>query len=170
MAKLGIDKRTTTSYHPQCNGAIERQHRRIKESLRAKLNNETRSWVDALPLIILGLNNAISNDTNNSAAQATFQRQLSIPGCIFDNIYDLNKYTPPSRTHHTTNFHIPKSLYSCKYIWLRKPGIIKSLDRPYKGPFEVISRNFDENTLTIFYNNAEEVVSMSLVKPAFLLD
>ena len=49
MAKLGIDKRTTTSYHPQCNGAIERQHRRIKESLRAKLDNETRSWVDALP-------------------------------------------------------------------------------------------------------------------------
>ncbi len=35
--RLGIKSRLTTPYHPQSNGAIERFHRRLKDSLRARL-------------------------------------------------------------------------------------------------------------------------------------
>ena len=34
---MGIARNTTTSYHPQHNGKIERMHRCLKNSLRARL-------------------------------------------------------------------------------------------------------------------------------------
>jgi transposase InsO family protein len=36
-AKLGILHYMTSAYHPQCNGLVERVHRRIKEALKARL-------------------------------------------------------------------------------------------------------------------------------------
>ena len=48
---LGIQLLHTTSYHPQCNGLVERLHRRIKESLTARGGN----WMDELPWTLLGL-------------------------------------------------------------------------------------------------------------------
>ena len=35
--RLGIRHSTTTAYHPQSNGMIERFHRQLKDSLRARL-------------------------------------------------------------------------------------------------------------------------------------
>jgi transposase InsO family protein len=35
--RLGISHITTTAYHPQANGMVERSHRQIKDALRARL-------------------------------------------------------------------------------------------------------------------------------------
>ena len=41
----------TTSYHPQANGIIERQHGTLKTAIMALKQN----WLDSLPIILLGL-------------------------------------------------------------------------------------------------------------------
>ena len=146
-SNLGLEKRSTTAYHPQSNGAIERQHRRLKDSLKAKVDDVGNKWVQCLPLILLGLNNSISKDTNQSAAMAVFHRQLSIPGVIFDNKYDLSNLSTPPRSFSNKHEFVPPALHTCTHVWLQKPGIIKSLDRPYKGPYKVISRNFQTTHL-----------------------
>ena len=46
---LGINTKNTTSFYPQCNGIIERFHRQLKSSLKAKLSDN--NWIDNLPLI-----------------------------------------------------------------------------------------------------------------------
>ena len=51
--KLHIFHRTTTSYYPKSNGIIERVHRNLKASLRAKCTSS--SWTSELPWILLGL-------------------------------------------------------------------------------------------------------------------
>ena len=41
----------TTAYHPQSNGLLERQHRRLKEALTAHGGD----WEQALPWVLLGI-------------------------------------------------------------------------------------------------------------------
>ena len=50
---LGVEHTPTTAYHPECNGMVERVHRRLKDSLRAI--NAGHSWVQALRWVLLGL-------------------------------------------------------------------------------------------------------------------
>ena len=168
--KLGIEKRRVTAYHPAANGAVERQHRSLKESLKAKSESASRDWLKNLPLVLLGLRNAVSKDTGISAAQATFGRQLNIPGCIFDNVFNLDDVALPQRDFKRNDAYIPEALKTCTHVWLRKSGLQPSLSRPYSGPFKVISRNFDSNSLTVCFKGMLETVAMERVKPAWGLE
>ena len=47
---LGISTSQTTSFHPQSNGMIERFHRSLKSSLRARAADS--DWVSYLPLVL----------------------------------------------------------------------------------------------------------------------
>ncbi|GFW42862.1 transposon Tf2-6 polyprotein [Trichonephila clavipes] len=55
-----------TSYHPQCNGKVERLHRTLKGAIKAHNNIK---WTDTLPTILLGLRTALRPDTNHTIAQ-----------------------------------------------------------------------------------------------------
>jgi len=50
---LGIKHVLTTAYHPQSNGMVERVHRQIKDSLRARGAGPT--WHSHLPWELMGL-------------------------------------------------------------------------------------------------------------------
>ena len=50
---LGIHQKNTTSYHPQCNGLVERFHRQLKASLTVRLTDS--SWMTELPIVLLGI-------------------------------------------------------------------------------------------------------------------
>ena len=50
---LSITCSRTTSFHPQSNSLVERFHRSLKSSLRARLASP--DWCDHLPLVMLGL-------------------------------------------------------------------------------------------------------------------
>ena len=47
-ALLGTSTNSTTSYHPQSNGMVERMHRTMKAALKAKLESDP-NWIDVLP-------------------------------------------------------------------------------------------------------------------------
>ena len=57
---LGIRLSSTTAYHPQANGMVERFHRQLKASLMASATDST--WLDSLPLVLLGLRTAWKRD------------------------------------------------------------------------------------------------------------
>ncbi|CAB0006873.1 unnamed protein product, partial [Nesidiocoris tenuis] len=56
---LGIRHFRTTAYHPQANGKIERWHRSLKAALKC---HSSREWIDALPVVLLGLHSVIPED------------------------------------------------------------------------------------------------------------
>ena len=60
LAKLGISSSTTTAYHPQSNGLVERFHCSLKNALRCTVTS-TKSWTRSLPWVLLGLRNAPRN-------------------------------------------------------------------------------------------------------------
>ena len=63
---LKIKKATTTSYHPQCNGQVERINKIIKQCLRFFVDRQQRDWDEALPLILFAYRNAYNSVTKDT--------------------------------------------------------------------------------------------------------
>ena len=79
---LGASTNTTTSYQPQANGIVERMHRAMKPALKAKLGADP-NWVDALPIVMLGMRAAVKNYLHCSATEMVFGESLRLPGELF---------------------------------------------------------------------------------------
>ncbi|GFX85474.1 retrovirus-related Pol polyprotein from transposon opus [Trichonephila clavipes] len=71
----------TTSYHPQCNGRVERLHRTLKGAIKA--HNNIR-WTESLPTVLLGLRAAIRPDISYTIAQMVYGTSIKLPGEFFD--------------------------------------------------------------------------------------
>ena len=75
---LGTQLHRTTSFHPQANGMVERFHRSLKASLRARLHDG--NWIDELPWVLLGLRTATKEDLQTSPAEMVFGDSPLLPG------------------------------------------------------------------------------------------
>ena len=83
MKLLGSKHICTTAYHPSANGLIKWFHRQLKTSLKAQL--QPTLWVDALPLVLLGIQTALKEDIHCSAAELVYGTTLRLPGEFFDS-------------------------------------------------------------------------------------
>ncbi|XP_075535236.1 uncharacterized protein LOC142570790 [Dermacentor variabilis] len=77
---IGASRIRTTAYHPMSNGMIERFHRQLKAALMA---SEHDSWVEALPIVLLGIRTACKADIGCSAAELVYGTTLRLPGDFF---------------------------------------------------------------------------------------
>ncbi|CAM1323272.1 Uncharacterised protein r2_g3179 [Pycnogonum litorale] len=75
---LGTRHLRTCAYRHQANGLIERFHRQLKSSLKA-YNDPTR-WSEHLPIVLLGLRNAVKEDLQASPAELVYGTTLRLPG------------------------------------------------------------------------------------------
>ena len=81
---LGISRARTTSYHPQANGMIERQHRTLKDRLIARdCTSGSGGWMEHLPFVLLGLSSSIRQDAACSPADLLYGTPLRLPGDMF---------------------------------------------------------------------------------------
>ena len=112
--KLHTSHRTTTSYHPESNRMIERVHRNLKASLRAKCTSST--WTSELPLVLLGLWSAPRESDSISSFERTFGVPPILPGDFSSSAETPNNefleefqraigtYTPPSSSPKPVSF------------------------------------------------------------------
>ena len=82
MSLLGVKALRTTSYHPQCNGMVERIHRVLKERLMSR-SACAADWMLNLPLVLLGLRAATREDAPLSPAHLVYGCPLRLPGDFF---------------------------------------------------------------------------------------
>ncbi|GFS08701.1 Pol polyprotein [Elysia marginata] len=71
---LGIEANTTTAYHPQANGMVERLHRQLKASLKARTTNS--NWFPELPMVLLGIRSSWRVDPGCSPAELVYGSTL----------------------------------------------------------------------------------------------
>ena len=75
---LGISAANTTAYCLQANGLVERFHRQLKDSLKARLQGP--HWMDELPLVLLCIRKSWREDPGCSASDLVYGTSLRILG------------------------------------------------------------------------------------------
>ena len=176
---LGIHHITTTAYHPQGNGIIERFHSTLKNALRAQLDGN-QYWVQKLPLTMLHLRSSVKSDYPYSAAELLYGCTLTLPSQLiipFDyketttqseyvNILkaQMNSISTvrPQRNFYSKQY-LPPGLDTASYVFVRNETK-RSLDNAYKGPFRVIKRY--DKFFTLELDRGQDNVHINRLKPA----
>ena len=171
--RLGIEHITTTAYHPQSNGIVERFHRQLKDSMRARL--AARDWPSHLPWVLLGLRAAPKEDYNISAAELLYGAPLALPGELLDSVEPpaasfleglrrppISLPTRPLKGPPPTTGP-PKALSAAYFVFVRRgaPGL--PLWPLYDGPYKVLTRGPKFFTLQV--GSRQDSVSVDRLKP-----
>jgi hypothetical protein len=175
---LGIKAVNTCAYRPQANGMIERFHRQLKGALKARL--ASADWMDHLPVVLLGIRSAWREGLDAAPADLLYGTSLRLPGELAGAPSDfeptsafvrnlritmesLKPFVPslPDRT-----VFQPKDLRSTSHVYVRNDAVRKPLQRPYDGPFPVVSRHSKHFILS--RSGKHDSVSIDRLKPAYL--
>ena len=148
--RLGIHHVTTTAYHPQSNGIVERFHRQLKDAFRARL--ASRDWPSHLPWILLSLRAAPKVDHKVSAAELLYGVPLALPGELLDTAEPpaaiflehlcRSPASLPTRplSGPPPTLLPPQSLSSADFVFIRRGAPGPPLSPLYDGPYPVLSR------------------------------
>jgi transposase InsO family protein len=174
--RLGTTHISTSAFNPRANGMVERFHRRLKEAL--KCLNTDPNWTAHLPLILLGIRASVKEDLKHSPAEMVYGTTLVLPADFPESITEIPDPTefltqlksslktqksaetrvPPTETY------LPKNLNTCDYVFMRTDAHRTPLQRPYTGPYKIISRN--KHTFTIQTQHGPSKVNINRLKPA----
>ena len=158
MSDLGIEVKYTPLYRPQGMGMLERTHAPIKNALKASLiengNVHQEKWIDYLPWVILGKNNAFQEDINSSASEMLYGFCGKIPGQLLrshsDNDENLAEILSNQRKRNsktaiqTSNHNAPQKPLkdipeNVKFVYTRQHKST-GLQPSFAGPFELVER------------------------------
>ena len=170
-----------TSYHPQHNGKIERMHRCLKNSLRARLLGRV-NWLSELSWVMLGLRAASNLDTGVSPSILVTGQQPILPGQLvvqtptIDDASDFGRKLASAmaaQTFHENPWHekrrgrsyAPLDLWTSKFVLVRADKVQSSLIPKYTGPFRVLRRW--KKCFRLQLENREETVSVDRLRPFY---
>ncbi|GFV37567.1 retrovirus-related Pol polyprotein from transposon opus [Trichonephila clavipes] len=129
-----------TSYHPQCNGIVERLHRTLKRAIKAHNNIK---WTVTLPTILLGLRTALRPDTNHTIAQMVYGSNIRLageffnqpsiqidPGTFVTTLQTFMDELKPTKSSPPKNqkIFVHKDLKSCTHVFVRVDRVRKALE------------------------------------------
>lgn len=179
---VGSQPQRTTSYNPKANGMVERFHRQMKASLKARLKDS--NWFDQIPIIMLGIRTSPKEDLGCSPAELVYGTTIQLPGEFFEpesiqqnsedyvnrlrNFMNTLQPVPGTRHYGPKPHYVHKQLLTCPYVFIRRDGYRAPLKPPYYGPFRVVERH--DKFFVIEMNSRQDTVSIDRLKPANLLD
>ena len=190
---LGTIVSYTPTYHSASLGHLERQHRDIKQGLRACLmemgDQHGTKWPQALPWVLLHKRVAFQPDLGASPAELVFGDVLTIPGDLtgahlekdsslphlLDRLRKNAARAPVQTSHHAQpKENIPADIETATHVYVKKPKPCP-LGRKYDGPLFITSREGNSciKVRRGYYANGkprEDLIHWDNAKPAYFLD
>ena len=166
MKTFNVQVKFTPAYHAATNGAIEKRHQTIKNSLKASLidmgNEHGDRWMDAPPWVMLGKRIAVQPDLDISAAQLVFAKSLSIPGqllghpgaplsnlqtkALLEQLYKMSA-KPPVPTSTVSNPIDLTHTEGARHVYVKVEDPAPLAPR-FEGPYEIVDRP-SRSTVTV---------------------
>ena len=148
----------------------------------------TRTWIDHLPFVLLGLRTAVREDSGCCPADLVFGSAVTLPADLlgpapaqdhlplpseFVGILRgvLRSNAPMPFEYHSSaasNSRVPAILSSCSHVFIRVDAVRRPLSPPYDGPFLVLERG--PKTFVMDKSGKRYVVTIDRLKPAAVLD
>ena len=158
MRTFNIKIQFTPAYHAATNGAIERRHQTIKNSLKASLidmgNEHGDKWITALPWVLLGKRVQVQPDLDISASQLVFGKAVSLPGqmlghpgapltnvqtrALLEELYKMSA-KPPVPTSTVVDPIDVSHTEKAKFVYIKKEDPT-GLSSRFEGPYPIVSR------------------------------
>ena len=93
--ELGIDRTSTTAYHPQGNAVIEQTNPTIEESLAKYVGEHHNCWSEYLHLIMMAYRSSVHTETKYSPYYLLFGTPCALPiDCIYETLQSQVFATP----------------------------------------------------------------------------
>ena len=183
----GIRTITTTAYHPEANGLVERFHRRLKEAIIALGSEDPEEWFWRLPMVMLTIRTTLKPDVGASPADLVYGEGLAVPGealpsnpatdaqllrqraaALADMRLEVARMQPvQTSAHRRPLVHIPEALESCSHVFIRRGGPLSTLESPYVGPYKVLDRN-NVNFKVAVPGRTHQTFAIGRIKPAYV--
>ena len=165
---LGIEVAFSPPFHQATNGAVERAHQTLKNSLKASLiemgDQYGKNWMKRLPFTLLGKRISYQPDLDASSAELVLGQAVSIPGALVGDpgpsldrseIHKLlntlhqkaAKPQKPMSRHQNPTTYMPAMLKDATHVYV-KLDKTTPLSARYAGPFPVVSRP-SKSTVTV---------------------
>ena len=185
MSTWGIKSLTTTAYHPESNGLVERFHRRLKEALLALGEDAGSNWYWRLPLVMLAIRTTVKPDVGAAPADLVFGEGVTVPGTLPTNNpasdeelrhlrpmtlaqlrMEVERLQPTATSaHRVPHVQLPTDLRTASHVFIRRSGVTTALSTPYTGPYRVVSREPTYFKVAIPGRGVESV-ALARIKPA----
>jgi len=188
---LQIKKFTTSPYHPQANGGLERSHKPLSEFLRCVVQEDTASWDEWLPHAMCVYNSTVHSSTKQSPNKIVLGFDLEVPTNIKRKpspVYNHDDYTKIlkfqlQRMHELVRQHLQKEKEKSKEyydrnakdrhfiigqkVWLKNQTRKNKLSPIWEGPYEVTGIPSNVN-IRILVKGKDKVYHKNLVKACHL--
>ncbi|KAL2102623.1 hypothetical protein ACEWY4_001791 [Coilia grayii] len=79
MCELGIQQITSSAYHPQSQGAIERYHQTLKRAIKTYALQHPGDWDVALPFMLFALRDSVNESTGFTPFELVFGHEVRGP-------------------------------------------------------------------------------------------
>ena len=138
---MGANHITTTAFHPQSNGMVERFHRQLKAALKA--HRDPSSWEEQLPWALLGLRAAPKDESGISSGQAALGLQLALQGQLLAQPVgnpSSQHAIPAAKRTFAEVVAGPTPLDTVDFVYFRRGDQGGPLADSYDGPFQVVER------------------------------
>ncbi|BHF77621.1 hypothetical protein SprV_0602072900 [Sparganum proliferum] len=135
---LGCSRIRMTAYHPSLNGLVERFHRQLKASLRARDNPS--HWSEHLPLVMLSIHTAPKSDLQCSAAELVYSTTLRIPNDFFGYSQSSADFDPSD------------------YVQRLRQAMTHLRATPPQAPTTILAPNIPSSTVQMLAETADGVL------------
>jgi hypothetical protein len=190
FTRLGLKKHTSTAYHPQSNGAVERFNRTLKDTLRVWANESANNWDEMLPYAVFSYNSAYHSTIKQTPFYLLYCRQPRLPLDVslgrvseFYESYDSYVYEMNTRIYNThrdvqrvyesltrdqtqaaeqANSKLPK-YESDQLVFLRDSSEKNKLFPKWLGPFR-ITRKISDVTYELEIKGKLDTVHINRLK------